>query len=416
MRLALAEARAGARHARRARSGRSWSTARGASSPRGRNEREQHERSRPRTPRSLAIREAAEATRRLAPHRLHPRRHARAVRDVRGRDPRRPHPHASCSARGTRRPAPPARVYDVLRDRRLNHRVEVFGGVEAEASARLLLDFFDDPLRRPSSTPCRAVDRAGASAPYRDLGAPALYRGRGPRDRSRGLDTLLRRSSTDEGRTTTPQTPRGRRGPRGTRRAGERMPLASAARTSARCARSCSAAEPVLGQLVAPGVAASPRGSRRRPRGGTAPRAASRPARRPGSRTAPTPASRSTPSGRSKVSPCHCTVGHAGEVPHGRVGAGLGRLDREPADLLALALVDAGRRASSRAAARRGTRRRSAPRRRCACAAVRSRRRGRGSGRSRRRPRRRRARRPGRVRGRRAPRHPVDGASTVTIS
>ena len=40
-------------------------------------------------------------------------------------------------------------LYDVLRDRRLNHRVEVFPGVEAEASARLLLDFFDDPLRRP---------------------------------------------------------------------------------------------------------------------------------------------------------------------------------------------------------------------------------------------------------------------------
>jgi tRNA(adenine34) deaminase len=40
-------------------------------------------------------------------------------------------------------------LYDVLRDRRLNHQVEVFGGVEAEASARLLLDFFNDPLRRP---------------------------------------------------------------------------------------------------------------------------------------------------------------------------------------------------------------------------------------------------------------------------
>ncbi|MFE6964629.1 tRNA adenosine(34) deaminase TadA [Agromyces sp. NPDC057679] len=40
-------------------------------------------------------------------------------------------------------------LYDVLRDRRLNHRVEVFAGVEAEASARLLLDFFEDPLRRP---------------------------------------------------------------------------------------------------------------------------------------------------------------------------------------------------------------------------------------------------------------------------
>ena len=40
-------------------------------------------------------------------------------------------------------------LYDVVRDRRLNHRVEVYAGVEAEASARLLLEFFDDPLRRP---------------------------------------------------------------------------------------------------------------------------------------------------------------------------------------------------------------------------------------------------------------------------
>jgi tRNA(adenine34) deaminase len=42
-------------------------------------------------------------------------------------------------------------LYDVLRDRRLNHRVEVFPGVEAEASARLLLTFFGDPLRRPDT-------------------------------------------------------------------------------------------------------------------------------------------------------------------------------------------------------------------------------------------------------------------------
>jgi tRNA(adenine34) deaminase len=34
-------------------------------------------------------------------------------------------------------------VYDVVRDRRLQHRVEVIAGVEAEASAALLLDFFD---------------------------------------------------------------------------------------------------------------------------------------------------------------------------------------------------------------------------------------------------------------------------------
>jgi tRNA(adenine34) deaminase len=33
-------------------------------------------------------------------------------------------------------------VYDLLRDRRLNHRVEVVAGVESEACADLLLDFF----------------------------------------------------------------------------------------------------------------------------------------------------------------------------------------------------------------------------------------------------------------------------------
>ena len=42
-------------------------------------------------------------------------------------------------------------LYDIVRDRRLNHRVEVYPGVDAEASARLLLAFFDDPLRRPPS-------------------------------------------------------------------------------------------------------------------------------------------------------------------------------------------------------------------------------------------------------------------------
>jgi tRNA(adenine34) deaminase len=34
-------------------------------------------------------------------------------------------------------------VYDVLRDRRLNHTVEVVAGVEADACAALLLDFFE---------------------------------------------------------------------------------------------------------------------------------------------------------------------------------------------------------------------------------------------------------------------------------
>ncbi|MGG7464920.1 MULTISPECIES: tRNA adenosine(34) deaminase TadA [unclassified Plantibacter] len=33
-------------------------------------------------------------------------------------------------------------VYDVLRDRRLNHRVEVFAGVEADTCSALLTDFF----------------------------------------------------------------------------------------------------------------------------------------------------------------------------------------------------------------------------------------------------------------------------------
>ena len=33
-------------------------------------------------------------------------------------------------------------VYDVLRDRRLNHRVEVIAGVEADACSGILLDFF----------------------------------------------------------------------------------------------------------------------------------------------------------------------------------------------------------------------------------------------------------------------------------
>lgn len=35
-------------------------------------------------------------------------------------------------------------LYDLLRDRRLNHRAEVVAGVEVEASRALLLDFFRD--------------------------------------------------------------------------------------------------------------------------------------------------------------------------------------------------------------------------------------------------------------------------------
>jgi tRNA(adenine34) deaminase len=39
-------------------------------------------------------------------------------------------------------------VYDVLRDRRLPHRVEVYSGVEEDACAALLTDFFTHPERR----------------------------------------------------------------------------------------------------------------------------------------------------------------------------------------------------------------------------------------------------------------------------
>jgi tRNA(adenine34) deaminase len=40
-------------------------------------------------------------------------------------------------------------LYDLPRDRRFNHRAEIYPGVEADASAELLLRFFEDPLRRP---------------------------------------------------------------------------------------------------------------------------------------------------------------------------------------------------------------------------------------------------------------------------
>jgi tRNA(adenine34) deaminase len=40
-------------------------------------------------------------------------------------------------------------VYDVLRDRRLPHRVEVVGGVLADESAALLAEFFADRREKP---------------------------------------------------------------------------------------------------------------------------------------------------------------------------------------------------------------------------------------------------------------------------
>ena len=39
-------------------------------------------------------------------------------------------------------------VYDVLRDRRLNHRAEVFAGVREGDCGDLLREFFEDPARR----------------------------------------------------------------------------------------------------------------------------------------------------------------------------------------------------------------------------------------------------------------------------
>ncbi|SDN48286.1 tRNA(adenine34) deaminase [Cryobacterium flavum] len=39
-------------------------------------------------------------------------------------------------------------VYDVLRDRRLNHRVEVFAGVNDAECGEVLREFFEDPARR----------------------------------------------------------------------------------------------------------------------------------------------------------------------------------------------------------------------------------------------------------------------------
>ena len=39
-------------------------------------------------------------------------------------------------------------VYDVLRDRRMNHRCEVFAGVLEPECALLLTQFFEDPARR----------------------------------------------------------------------------------------------------------------------------------------------------------------------------------------------------------------------------------------------------------------------------
>ena len=95
---------------------------------------------RPRRGRRPARRRAR--PRRVAADRLHPGRHARAVHDVRRRGRAGPRRTASSSGRTTTRPAPSGSLWDVVRDRRLNHRPEVVGGVLAAESTALLDAFF----------------------------------------------------------------------------------------------------------------------------------------------------------------------------------------------------------------------------------------------------------------------------------
>ena len=54
-------------------------------------------------------------------------------------------------------------LYDIPRDRRLNHRVETVSGVEAEAAADLLRSFFR--ARRPARPPNAAGDGADGEPP-----------------------------------------------------------------------------------------------------------------------------------------------------------------------------------------------------------------------------------------------------------
>ena len=54
-------------------------------------------------------------------------------------------------------------LYDIPRDRRLNHQVETVSGVEAEAAAGLLRSFFR--ARRPASAPDASGDGADGEPP-----------------------------------------------------------------------------------------------------------------------------------------------------------------------------------------------------------------------------------------------------------
>ena len=135
-------AAAGRRAGRRARA-----SARTATSRRGAQRARGARRTRPRTPRSSRSARRPPALGSLAARGLHPGRHARAVRDVRrgaGAGPRRPvcvfgawDPKAgACGS-----------VWDLVRDRRATHRVEVVGGVREQECAALL------PASSPAAAP-----------------------------------------------------------------------------------------------------------------------------------------------------------------------------------------------------------------------------------------------------------------------
>ncbi|MCQ4084462.1 tRNA adenosine(34) deaminase TadA [Streptomyces sp. RB6PN25] len=64
-------------------------------------------------------------------------------------------------------------LWDVVRDRRLNHRPEVIAGVLPDECARLLTDFFRGPSRPAQSAgPSKPSGPSGPSGPGADFGAP----------------------------------------------------------------------------------------------------------------------------------------------------------------------------------------------------------------------------------------------------
>ena len=97
---------------------------------------------RPRTPRCSPCGQAAARARRVAADRLHARRHAGALHDVRGR--RRAGRGSTAIVYGAvdDKAGAVGSLWDVVRDRRLNHRPEVVMGVLAEECAAALKKFF----------------------------------------------------------------------------------------------------------------------------------------------------------------------------------------------------------------------------------------------------------------------------------